>query len=117
GIGGLLEIVGGLLLLAGFRTRMVAFVLSGEMAVAYWMAHAPKSAFPAVNGGDATILFCFVFPYLVIAGPGAWSWDKPVWAGRAREGTDKRRSSSVDATPSSTRTSTSDDIANQGANR
>jgi putative oxidoreductase len=73
GVAGMLETFGGLLLLLGVFTRPVAFVLSGQMAVAYWMAHAPQSAFPVQNGGDAPILFCFVFLYLVAAGPGAWS--------------------------------------------
>lgn len=72
---GLLELVGGLLVLIGLLTRPVAFVLSGQMAVAYWMAHAPQSPFPALNGGDAAILFCFIFLYLVAAGPGAFSID------------------------------------------
>jgi putative oxidoreductase len=54
----------------------VAFLLSGEMAVAYWMAHAPQSLFPAINGGDAAILYCFIFLYLVAAGPGDFSVDK-----------------------------------------
>jgi putative oxidoreductase len=75
GFAGILETFGGLLLLLGLFTRPVAFVLSGQMAVAYWMAHAPQSAFPVLNGGDAPILFCFVFLYLVCAGPGAWSVD------------------------------------------
>ena len=74
-IAGLLELVGGVLLLLGLFTRPVAFLLSGEMAVAYWLAHAPKSFFPVLNGGDAAILFCFVFLYLVFAGPGPWSMD------------------------------------------
>lgn len=69
------ELGGGVLLLLGLFTRPVAFVLSGEMAVAYWIAHAPRSPFPAVNGGDAAILFCFVFLYLAVAGGGAWSVD------------------------------------------
>ncbi|MFT4149728.1 MAG: DoxX family protein [Paracoccaceae bacterium] len=75
-VGGLLELVGGLAILAGFFTRPVAFVLSGEMAYAYWMMHFPNGGFfPALNGGDAAILFCFVFLYLVFSGPGAWSVD------------------------------------------
>ena len=78
------EFVGGLLLLGGLFTRPVAFLLSGEMAVAYWMAHAPRGAFPALNGGDAAILYCFVFLYLVAAGGGAWSADR-VWT-RERSG-------------------------------
>jgi putative oxidoreductase len=78
--GGALEFFGGLLLLGGLFTRCVAFVLAGEMAVAYWMFHAPKSIFPVLNGGDAAILYCFVFLYIVFAGPGAGSIDQ------AREG-------------------------------
>ncbi len=74
-IGGVLEIVGGLLVLIGLKTRPVAFVLSGMMAVAYWMFHFPQSPYPSVNGGDAAILFCFVFLYLAAAGPGKWSLD------------------------------------------
>ena len=66
----------GILVLVGFLTRPAALIACGEMAVAYWMAHAPSSLFPAMNGGDAAILFCFVFGYLVFAGPGAWSVDK-----------------------------------------
>jgi putative oxidoreductase len=74
-IGGLLELIGGLLLLVGLFSRPVAFVLSGEMAVAYWMVHAPQSTFPMVNGGDAAILYCFVFLLIAAAGPGPWSID------------------------------------------
>ncbi|KQZ95442.1 DoxX family protein [Rhizobium sp. Root564] len=72
----LLELVGGILILVGLFTRPVAFILSGQMAFAYFMAHAPKSFFPAFNGGDAAILFCFVFLFLVTAGPGAFAVDK-----------------------------------------
>lgn len=72
---GVLEAFGGFLLLIGLFTRPVAFILSGQMAVAYWMAHAPQSPFPALNGGDAAILYCFIFLYLVAAGPGAFSID------------------------------------------
>ena len=75
GLQGCLEIVGGLLILLGLFTRPVAFVLSGNMAVAYFMAHFPKDFFPARNGGDAAILFCFVFLYLAAAGAGPWSID------------------------------------------
>jgi putative oxidoreductase len=74
-IAGVLEVFGGAALLLGIFTRPVAFVLSGQMAVAYWMAHAPQSPFPVVNGGDSAILYCFVFLYLVFAGPGPWSLD------------------------------------------
>ena len=73
---GMLEIAGGALILIGLFTRPVAFLLSGMMAVAYWMAHAPKNIFPTLNGGDAAILFCFIFLYLVVAGPGRFSIDR-----------------------------------------
>jgi putative oxidoreductase len=76
GIAGLLETVGSILLLIGLFTRPVAFLMSGEMAVAYFLVHAPASFFPAINGGDAAILFCFIFLYLFAAGPGAWSLDE-----------------------------------------
>jgi putative oxidoreductase len=75
GIGGIMELVGGLFILVGAFTRPVAFLLSGEMAVAYWMFHAPRSVFPLLNGGDAAILYCFVFLLFVFTGPGAWSVD------------------------------------------
>ncbi|MBX4909756.1 MULTISPECIES: DoxX family protein [Rhizobium] len=71
----LLELVGGLLILVGLLTRPVAFLLAGQMAVAYFMAHAPNSFFPALNQGDAAILFCFVFLYLFFSGPGAFAVD------------------------------------------
>lgn len=74
-IAGILEVFGGLLILLGLLTRPVAFILSGFMAVAYFMAHAPQNFFPVNNGGDAAILFCFVFLYLFFAGPGTWSVD------------------------------------------
>ena len=75
GLAGVLEFVGGALLVLGLFTRPVAFILSGEMAFAYWMAHAPQSFFPVLNGGDAAILYCFVFLYLAAAGGGAWNLD------------------------------------------
>lgn len=71
----MLEIVGGALLVVGLFTRPVAFVLSGLMAAAYWIAHAPKSIYPLLNGGDAAILFCFIFLYIAFAGGGPWSLD------------------------------------------
>jgi putative oxidoreductase len=74
-IAGALELVGGTLLVLGLFTRPVAFIVAGEMAVAYWMAHAPQSFFPVLNGGDAAILYCFIFLYLVFAGAGPWSID------------------------------------------
>ena len=75
GLAGILETVGGALIIVGLFTRPTAFILSGMMAVAYFMGHFPQSPYPAVNGGDAAILFCFVFLYLVTSGPGAWSLD------------------------------------------
>ncbi len=76
---GVIEIVTGVLITIGLLTRPAAFLASGTMAVAYWYAHAPQDLFPVNNGGDAAILYCFVFLYLVFAGPGAFSID-----GRAR---------------------------------
>ena len=73
---GVIEVVGSLLVLIGLLTRPAAFILSGEMAAAYFMAHAPRGFFPALNGGDAAILFCFIFLYLAAAGGGAWSVDR-----------------------------------------
>ncbi|WP_431305272.1 DoxX family protein [Sediminicoccus sp. BL-A-41-H5] len=70
-----LEVIGGALLIIGLFTRPVAFVMSGLMAFAYFIAHAPRSFWPTSNGGDAAILFCFLFLYLVFAGPGPWSLD------------------------------------------
>ena len=75
GISGILELVGGALLVLGLFTRPVAFILSGMMAVAYWYAHAPQDFFPVNNGGDAAILYCFVFLYLFAAAGGPWSLD------------------------------------------
>jgi len=75
GVAGVLEVVGGVLILIGLFTRPVAFVLCGFMAVAYFMAHAPQSFFPINNRGDAAVLFCFVFLYLTAAGPGAFALD------------------------------------------
>jgi putative oxidoreductase len=75
GLAGVLELCGGLLILVGLFTRPAAFLLAGEMAVGYFIGHAPKSFFPALNGGDAAILFCFLFLYFCVAGPGAWSLD------------------------------------------
>ena len=75
---GVIEIVGGILLLLGVYTRVVAFILAGDMAVAYFMAHFPRSFFPAVNGGDAAVLYCFIFLYIFFAGGGPWSLDRAV---------------------------------------
>ena len=80
GLAGTLELVGGGLVLIGLFTRPAAFILCGMMAVAYFMAHAPRGFFPIVNQGEPAILFCFVFLLLAAAGPGAWSLDH--WRGR-----------------------------------
>jgi putative oxidoreductase len=87
GLAGVLEVLGGLLFLLGALTRPVAFVLAGEMAFAYFLSHAPRNFFPVLNGGDAAILFCFVFLYFSLAGGGAWSIDaRRAPAGRSRIG-------------------------------
>jgi putative oxidoreductase len=72
---GIIELVGGALFIVGFQTRLVAFILAGDMAVAYFMAHAPKGIYPMLNGGDAAILYCFVFLIYFVTGPGRWSAD------------------------------------------
>jgi putative oxidoreductase len=72
---GCIETIGGALVTVGLFTRIAAFVMSGEMAFAYFMAHAPKATYPILNGGDAAILFCFIFLYLACAGGGPWSVD------------------------------------------
>jgi putative oxidoreductase len=74
-VAGLIELITGALVVLGLWTRLAAFVAAGEMAVAYFMFHASKGFYPAVNMGEAAILFCFVFLYLAAAGPGAWSVD------------------------------------------
>jgi putative oxidoreductase len=74
-IAGLVELITSVLVILGLFTRAAAFVAAGEMAVAYWMVHAKMGFYPAVNMGEAAILFCFVFLYLAAAGAGAWSVD------------------------------------------
>jgi len=75
GIGGVLEVFGGVLLVLGLFTRPVAFILSGEMAVAYFQFHAPNGFWPIINGGGDAMLFCFLFLYFSSAGAGPWSLD------------------------------------------
>lgn len=82
-IGGMLEVVGGALILVGLFTRPTAFVLSGEMAVAYFQFHAPEGFWPTVNGGVPAVLYCFLFLYLSAAGAGPWSLDA-LWRQRDR---------------------------------
>jgi putative oxidoreductase len=75
GLAGAIEIVGSLLLLVGLFTRPAAFIMSGEMAVAYFMAHAPRGFFPILNQGELAVLYCFVFLFFAIEGGGGWSLD------------------------------------------
>jgi putative oxidoreductase len=75
GVAGVLEIVGGFLILIGLFTRPVAFILSGQMAVAYFIAHAPQAFWPLLNNGELAALFSFIFLYLFVAGGGVWSLD------------------------------------------
>jgi putative oxidoreductase len=76
GLQGLLELVGGLLLALGLFTRTLAFILAGNMAVAYFMVHGPRGFFPLLNGGELAIVYCFVFLYFWLAGGGEWSVDR-----------------------------------------
>lgn len=75
GVAGMLELVGGTLILIGLFTQPAAFILSGEMAVAYFMAHAPHGILPILNQGEPAVLYCFIFLYLFVAGAGAYSLD------------------------------------------
>ncbi|NLS19330.1 DoxX family protein [Rhizobium sp. P40RR-XXII] len=79
-VAGALEIVTGLLMTVGLYTRIAAFVASGEMAAAYWMAHAPQGFWPALNMGEAAIMFCFIFLYIAFAGAGSWAFDNTLRA-------------------------------------
>ena len=88
GAQGVIELVGGALVCVGLFTRPAAFIMSGDMAAAYFMVHFQKSFFPELSGGDAAILFCFIFFYIFFAGPGPWSLDYVL-----------RRSSVSDAVP------------------
>jgi len=81
---GAIELVGGLLLTVGLFSRAAALVMSGEMAFAYFLSHAPQAFFPILNRGDAAILYCFVFLYIAFAGPGPWSLDARSGAARSR---------------------------------
>ncbi len=82
---GAIELVGGILLTVGLFTRCAAFVMSGEMAFAYFISHAPNSFFPILNRGDASILYCFIFLYIAFAGGGPWSLDAMLRGRRAAE--------------------------------
>lgn len=76
GVGAVIELLTGALIAIGLFTRPAALIASGQMAVAYWMFHAPSSPYPVINGGEPAILFCFIFLYFVGSGPGAFSADK-----------------------------------------
>ena len=71
-----IEIIGGALVTVGLFTRFAAFIMSGEMAVGYFMSHAPRNFFPILNAGDGAVLYCFIFLYIAVAGGGAWSLDR-----------------------------------------
>jgi|SRR6185312_2207184 len=78
---GVLECFGGALIALGLLTQPVAFLLSGEMAIGYFMSHAPRNFFPLLNAGDAAVLYCFIFLYLFFAGGGSWSLDRALRRG------------------------------------
>jgi putative oxidoreductase len=102
GVAGLIELIGSVLLLLGLFTRLAAFIMSGEMAVAYFMTFASRSFFPIVSGGELAALFSFLFLYFAVAGGGAWSLDQlrsravGGVAGRAAQGTRDRSSAFAD---------------------
>ena len=75
GLAGVLEVFGGLMILAGLYTQPVAFILSGQMAVAYWLRHAPDGYWPILNGGELAVFYCFAYLFLSTAGGGNWSVD------------------------------------------
>jgi putative oxidoreductase len=76
---GAIELVGGVLLAIGLFSRATAFILSGELAFAYWLSHASRGFYPILNAGELAALYCFVFLYLAAAGPGPWSLDRLLW--------------------------------------
>jgi putative oxidoreductase len=88
---GWLELVGSIMLLIGFRSRIVAFILSGEMAVAFFLVHAPRSIYPIATFGDMVILYCFIFLLFVFSGGGAWTVDSHTGWDTARPGKDASR--------------------------
>ena len=79
GLAGVIETVGPILLLIGLWSRPAAFIMSGEMAVAYFMSHAPRGFFPILNGGELAVLYCFVFLFIAVAGGGAWSLERRIF--------------------------------------
>jgi putative oxidoreductase len=85
GINGFIELIGGALIVLGLFTRPVAFILSGDMAIAYFISHAPRGFFPLLNGGELAILYCFAFLYFAAAGGGLWSIDR-LWESKPSQG-------------------------------
>jgi putative oxidoreductase len=84
GVAGIIEFVCGLLIAIGLLTGYAAFIASGEMAVAFFMAHFPRHPLPIVNQGELAVLYCFLFLYIAAQGPGPWSIDALIWRGRTR---------------------------------
>ena len=82
-VGGWIELVCGLLIAVGLLTRLVAFIASGEMAVGYFMMHAPGGFFPIVNHGEAAVFYCWFFFFTIFHGAGTWSLDSLIWRGKA----------------------------------
>jgi putative oxidoreductase len=94
GLAGILETFGGFAIVLGLFTRPLAFVLAGEMAVAYFTAHFPRSMYPVVNQGEPAVLYCFIYLYLMFAGAGPWSIDAMIARAKPAEATsdaDRRR--------------------------
>ncbi len=83
GVAGIMGLVFGGLVMIGLLTTIAAFLASGEMAVAYWMAHAPHGPFPQLNQGELSVLYCFIFLYIAANGAGVWSIDHLIWGRRA----------------------------------
>ena len=84
GVAGMIELIGGTMIILGLLTRPVAFLLAGEMSVAYFRVHYPRGLFPINNGGELAVLYCFAFLYLMVAGAGAWSLDAMISRNRHR---------------------------------
>jgi putative oxidoreductase len=99
GVAGVLEACGGFALLLGLCTRPIAFLLSGEMAIAYFKVHILRDFFPVNNGGDNVVLFCFVFLFFVVAGPGVWSIDSLIATSRRRAAESRRTESRATHAP------------------
>ena len=116
GLQGIIELVGGVLIVIGLFTRPVAFILAGDMAVAYFYAHGPRGFFPTLNGGQLAILFCFVFFYIFVAGGGPWSVDQQRASSRPWGMLRPRRGAGSRSSPSS-RAAASPRAASRAAGR